>query len=182
MGRRRHPYCYDYHKAPSIKQTCGLNVFREYNGQPQKYWSVEVQWARRLTRRETRRFTRYLSAEMNLDAIKIYPTGITSDHWPHEWADDWTNMHLAHALKRLGVACCVRAAPAGRDCSGRGVCPAVCDDATCCASPRCILGGCGSCDPVFTEADWQHLDFKATNGPRVAMSGTRQPATAHAAR
>lgn len=171
MGRRRHPYLYNYRLPPTVEQTYGLSVFREHGGVPQKYWSVEVLFDRPLTRRKLRRFTLYLSAEMDLDTIKIYPTGITSNHWPHDWAGAWTNFDLAHALKRLGVSCRVRAAPAGRDCAGRNACTSgICDDVTCCPAPHCELGGCGSCDPVFTEADWQHLDFKATNGPRVDVA------------
>lgn len=157
---------YDYSKPPTPEQTCGLSVFREYDGQPRKYWSVEVRFVRRLTASEVRRLAAYLAADMDLDGVHVGEDGVVSDHWPHDWASDWTNVPLAQALKRLGVPCKVRAAPSGRDCLGRGACPSgLCHDVACCPEPRCELGSCGGCDPVFTEQDWQHLDFRAPSAP-----------------
>jgi len=153
---------YDYSKPPTHEQTCGLSVFREYNGETQKYWSVEVRFSRRLTHAEVRNLVAYIGSDMDLDGVTIGEDGLISDHWPNDWACDWTNVPLAQSLKRLNIPCRVRAAPAGRDCGGRGVCPSgICEDVVCCPESRCKLGACGSCDPVFTDDDWQHLDFQA---------------------
>ena len=140
-------------------------IFREYNGGPVKYWSVEIRFDRRLTRSEVRRLAGHLGADMDLDGVAIGEDGVVSDHWPHDWPGANADASLVGALRRFGMPCRVCAAPAGRDCAGRWVCPEVCADPTCCPSPRCTLGGCGACAPVFTEQDWQRLDFAATGAP-----------------
>lgn len=150
---------FDYTKPPPADLTHGLSVFGVVNGEPVKYWFLEVRYRRRLTRSEVRNLCDYLPVDVDGQSVIVGEDGVVSNHWPDDWCNAWTNVPLAQALKRLNIPCRVRAAPAGRDCAGRGVCDAVCLDPTCCPSPRCEVGGCGSCDPVFTEADWQHLDF-----------------------
>lgn len=165
--RRRH----DYRKPPPADLTLGLSVFRQFNGRPAKYWAVEVRFARRLTREEIRRlrsdqpFGLYLDAGGRVEWLDAHvgEDGIVTDDWFNHWPSEWDNETLVTALRPLGIPCRVRAAPSGRDCAGPGRCSRHHEwDGV---PERCELGRADSCDPIFTDADWQYLDFYSTENP-----------------
>lgn len=166
--RRRH----DYRKPPPADLTLGLSVFGDVNGRPAKYWAVEVRFARRLTRAEIRRlrteqpFALYLNAEGRVEWLDAHvgEDGIIIDDWYDHWPCEWDNEYLVTSLRPIGIPCRVRAAPYGRDCMGRGACSLISDGDPDCP-PWCEIGDARSCEPVFTDADWHHLDFNSTENP-----------------
>lgn len=169
MSRRRR---HDYRKPPPADLTLGISVFRKFNGRPAKYWAVEVRFARRLTRAEIRRLRAERPFGLCLDAegrvgwtdAHVGEDGIVTDDWFDHWPCEWDNETLVSALRPLGIPCRVRAAPNGRDCAGRGACSHISDGDPDCP-PWCEIGAACSCEPVFTDADWQYIDFNSTENP-----------------
>lgn len=144
------------------------------HGLPCKWWRVEVVFASPLTTRQERRLRLALLVD-DYDAARglaslprgaerrrgrrlrqrlgrldgwgvvVGREGVVADPWPESWPrPEIDGEGLIAALDAVGVPYRWRAAPYGRDC-----------DASCLDGVMCDARyNAGSCDPVWTPADW----------------------------
>lgn len=120
-------------------------IFPSYPGKWAKWWSVEVRFARPLTRREVHRFRLALG-----DAVAggyIGTDGATWWKWWNKWPGEGDERLLREAIGRIRVPARIRAAPLGRDCGDGEVC--VRSDVT-----RKMCGH----SPEWVEEDWTHVE------------------------